>query len=157
MRTACAVLAVIVAGSPRAASQTLPVSLRAAFYGESDTSAATRAENLFLAYLHKRFNALGLKIVNLDDTVTTMEVNFSVLPLHDGSYDVAYNVTVLNCGLALRRACTRSFPMDWGQLHEYADLEKAAREIAEGLYGDDKAFRQVMYAADSMRSTPRRP
>ncbi len=149
MRIATALGFLTLSLSSVAAPQSLPVRVRTPLFPA--TSEIGRAEELFAASLRKRFEALGVKVIN-SDSVTLVEVNFSVLPLDDGTYDIAAVLTILNCGGVGGRTapCSRGVPLNWAQVHAYTDLEKAARYLAEMVYGELAAFASFLRTNDSI-------
>ena len=113
------------------------------------TSEAARADDLFRAYLRKRLEALGIKIVETSN-VTSLEVNSSVLPT-GGTYDVAAVLTIINCDLPTTPPmCIRSAPFDWMQQHEAQDLEVVARKMAENVYAELGPVVKLMRLTDSI-------
>ncbi len=130
------------AGTVTGAAQTIPVRVyrgSASFAIREDTSAEGRAERLLEAYFRRRLEALGVKLTE-SDSVYAFEVHFSVLPLVDGRYDVAFVSTICVCDPASRRAGgMRTQPFDWHQFHEHDDLEEIARNAAENVFNELKA------------------
>jgi hypothetical protein len=126
--------------SSMSAPQSLPVLVRPPLPPANRETG--RAAERFGASLRKRFEALGVKVIYSVDSLSVVEVNFSVLPLKDGTYDIAEVLTVLNCGGVGGRTapCSRSAPLDWAQVHANADLEKAARDLADMVRGELAAF-----------------
>lgn len=153
-------LLLICTSLPTLSSQTLPIRLRPAHTVPADTGAA-RAEDVLGAYLRKRLDALGLKVVEDDGPESALEFSFSVLPLPDEAYDIAGVINLRNCGVVRKHFCLRGAPLDWSQLHEYKDLEEAARAIGENLYGEAQGGWQVLSSIDTIpvqyTATPKKP
>jgi len=149
MRVASALGFLILSLSSVAAPQTPPVRIQPPIV--LDTGERGRAEVLFTAYLRNRFKSLGVRVIDSSSSVTSVEVNFSILPLNDRNYDAVAVLTVLNCGERGRTSqCSRGTPFDWMLMHEYRDLEEAARYIAESVYTELESFATLKRLSDSV-------
>src|SRR2546425_3051377 len=129
-------LGLLIGTAAKGDAQTIPARLyrgSASFALHEDTSAAARAEKVLEAYLRRRFESLGVKLTE-SDSVYSFEIHFTVLPLDDGQYDVAFVSTVCPCDPGSRRAGgMRTQPFDWHLFHEYADLEDVSSKAAEAM------------------------
>lgn len=149
MRIAVILATVALSVDSPATSQGLPVRIQPPVV--ADTGAAGQGEEVLGAYLRRRFEALGITIAK-SDSVTSVEVNFSVLPT-GAEYDVAAVLTIEHCSSPGRPVeCTRGTPFDWMQLHGYGDLEQAARRIAENVYRELGPIADLLRRVDSTRS-----
>lgn len=125
-------------------AQTLPVKLSAgtsALRVSPDTGAQARAEQLLETYLANRLESLGLDLVVVgSDSAFVLELNFTVLVLRDGRYDVAFVATICHCTAI---AGARGQLFDWSLFHEHADLAEVARMEVESLIAELNALERL--------------
>jgi hypothetical protein len=149
MRTAAVIGAFLLSGVWLVEAQRLPVRIQPPIYVRSDTGEAGRAEELLAAYMRKRFDALGVRMILPSDTGSAAEVNFSVLPV-DRGYDIAAVLTIAVCPASAPLYCHRGVPFDWMQFHSYQDLEQVARDVAERVYTELEALAGARRRIDSL-------
>jgi hypothetical protein len=153
MRTAAALVVFLVSALWPAAAQRPAVRVQPPIF--ADTGAQGRANDLLAAYLRKRFEALGLRMVLQSDSVDAVEVNFSVMPVGNAAYDAAAVLTIFHCPTPQRRACSRGFPFDWMHYHAYGDLDEVARNLAEQVYSELGSLADVRRWVDSLAKAPK--
>lgn len=132
-------LLVVSAIGPVLAAQSPPVHVRAPIRDPGWADSTLDSDKLLEAYLRTRFVSLGVPLTEAD-TVNAADVDFIVVPVPGGTYDITAFLVLQDCrhwrGLHM---CRTSLPFDWMHFHDSRDLESVARQIAEFVFKERAA------------------